>query len=256
MTVSQLRFGDMKEENFKFEFNRHQINKIPRSKAEDELKRVAEIFNYRYFTRHEFDKVAKVCKGTTILNIFGTWSQALETIGKPIEKRKADRSIIPNNSLFEEMERIWRLIGHRPSKNEWESSKPKYSYTTYKTRFKGWTNACLKFIEHKMGQSILANAIKDSVKPQIGKQNNDELKYVSEDLRTVPLKIRIKVLERDRFCCVFCGRSPATDIGVKLHIDHKTPFSKGGRSTIDNLQTLCQDCNLGKSDEVICSPKL
>jgi hypothetical protein len=246
----------MKEENFKFEFNRHRINKIPQSKAVEELKRVAEIYDYRCFTRHEFDKVAKVCKGTTILNIFRTWPKALDAIGKPLEKRKVDRSIIPINSLFEEMERIWRLIGHRPSKDEWVISKPKYSYTTYKTRFKGWTNACLKFIENKMGQSIFEDTTNGSIKPQIRKLNSGKIEYASEDLRTIPLKIRIKVLERDRFCCVFCGRSPATDIGVRLHIDHKMPFSKSGKSTIDNLQTLCQDCNRGKSDEVIGSPKI
>jgi len=60
--------------------------------------------------------------------------------------------------------------------------------------------------------------------------------------------IRLQVLNRDSFRCIFCGRSPATEVGVKLHIDHIVPFSKGGKSTLDNLQTLCSDCNLGKSD--------
>jgi len=60
--------------------------------------------------------------------------------------------------------------------------------------------------------------------------------------------LRLKVLNRDNFKCVFCGKSPATDFGTKLHIDHIIPFSKGGTSTLDNLQTLCEDCNLGKSD--------
>ncbi|MBE5769482.1 MAG: HNH endonuclease [Clostridiales bacterium] len=26
------------------------------------------------------------------------------------------------------------------------------------------------------------------------------------------------------------------------------PWSKGGQTTIDNLQTLCESCNLGKSN--------
>lgn len=36
-----------------------------------------------------------------------------------------------------------------------------------------------------------------------------------------------------------------------LEIDHILPISKGGKSTIDNLQTLCKTCNKEKSDLVI-----
>jgi len=240
----------MQEDNFKFELNRYQINKIPKSKVIEELKRVVELYDYRRFTRHEFDKVAKICKGTTVLNVFGTWQQALEAIGRTLEKRQIDRSIISTKVLFEEMERIWRLIGHRPSKNEWDISKPQYSYTTYKTRFKGWTNACLKFIESKMGYGILESDNDITTESQNEKLDGKTPKHVLKDLRTIPLKIRLQVLERDKFRCVFCGKSPATDIGVKLHIDHIIPFSKGGKTTLDNLQTLCYECNLGKGNAI------
>ncbi|OGL35671.1 hypothetical protein A3F38_02445 [Candidatus Saccharibacteria bacterium RIFCSPHIGHO2_12_FULL_48_21] len=69
--------------------------------------------------------------------------------------------------------------------------------------------------------------------------------------RTIPLSLRVKVLSRDKFRCVFCGKSPAINAGTILHIDHIKPFSKGGENTLDNLQTLCQDCNLGKSNDLI-----
>ncbi len=97
-----------------------------------------------------------------------------------------------------------------------------------------------------MGGSILIDTeVPEANKPKSDKNSN---KIVSG--RSIPLKIRLKVLDRDAYRCILCGRSPAINIGVRLHIDHKIPFSKGGRTTIDNLQTLCQDCNLGKSDEV------
>ena len=66
--------------------------------------------------------------------------------------------------------------------------------------------------------------------------------------RVIPDKLRYKVLKRDNFKCCACGASPAKDPSVELHIDHIVPWSKGGETTFDNLQTLCSRCNLGKSD--------
>lgn len=58
-------------------------------------------------------------------------------------------------------------------------------------------------------------------------------------------KLRYQVLKRDHYRCVLCGRS-AKD-GVKLHVDHIKPVSRGGKTELNNLRTLCADCNLGKS---------
>ncbi len=57
------------------------------------------------------------------------------------------------------------------------------------------------------------------------------------------LKLRYKILKRDNFQCVICGRRPP-DIG--LCVDHIIPVSKGGTNVEGNLRTLCTDCNLGK----------
>jgi hypothetical protein len=67
--------------------------------------------------------------------------------------------------------------------------------------------------------------------------------------RNIPLALRYKILKRDAFKCVACGHSPAD--GSKLHIDHKVPFSLGGLTEIKNLQTLCSDCNISKSNKYI-----
>lgn len=229
--------------NLVFEYKRHQTNKIPKDKITEELKRVANLYNYIRFTRHEFDKVAKYCKGTTVLNYFRTWNNALNAIGKKLTKKEIDRSIISKKELFEEMERIWRRLGHRPSKTEWEISSPKYSYTTYKTRFNGWTNACLKFIEYKMGKLVILEDRKPRV--VINKVKSGRIK---KQKREIPMGLRLQVLKRDGFRCKLCGRSPAIQTGVDLHIDHILPVAKGGKTTLENLQTLCRECNLGKSD--------
>ena len=66
--------------------------------------------------------------------------------------------------------------------------------------------------------------------------------------RAISDKLRYQVLKRDNFKCCACGASPAKDPSVELHIDHIIPWAKGGETVIENLQTLCSKCNLGKSD--------
>ncbi len=72
-------------------------------------------------------------------------------------------------------------------------------------------------------------------------------KKESHEREPISKKLRVKVLRRDNFRCVYCGKSPEED-GVKLQIDHKIPVSWGGKTKMENLQTLCEDCNLGKKN--------
>lgn len=60
--------------------------------------------------------------------------------------------------------------------------------------------------------------------------------------------LRYDILKRDSFRCQICGSS-AQD-GVKLHVDHIVPVAKGGQTTASNLRTLCDRCNMGKSDKL------
>lgn len=72
--------------------------------------------------------------------------------------------------------------------------------------------------------------------------------HLKRSTRGISDKLRYQVLKRDSFKCCFCGASPAKDTSVELHIDHVVPWSKGGETTLENLQTLCSRCNLGKGD--------
>jgi len=60
--------------------------------------------------------------------------------------------------------------------------------------------------------------------------------------------LRYDILNRDDFKCVICGASSRE--GVRLHVDHIIPVSKGGKSVPNNLRTLCERCNVGKSDKL------
>lgn len=58
--------------------------------------------------------------------------------------------------------------------------------------------------------------------------------------RTIRPALRIAVYERDMYRCQHCGAHK------DLTLDHIHPYSKGGRDTLENLQTLCRSCNARK----------
>jgi len=60
----------------------------------------------------------------------------------------------------------------------------------------------------------------------------------------IPTEIRRAVFERDGGKCIECGSS------FDLQYDHVLPVSQGGATTVQNLQLLCADCNLRKSDSL------
>lgn len=84
--------------------------------------------------------------------------------------------------------------------------------------------------------------------PACRAQIKKNVKPRAKTSRVISDKLRYQVLKRDCFKCCACGASPAKDASVELHIDHIVPWSKGGETTLDNLQTLCSRCNLGKGD--------
>lgn len=53
---------------------------------------------------------------------------------------------------------------------------------------------------------------------------------------------RQRIFSRDKQKCQKCGSRK------NLHIDHVVPVSKGGSSDDENLQTLCQACNISKGN--------
>jgi hypothetical protein len=70
------------------------------------------------------------------------------------------------------------------------------------------------------------------------------------EVRIINVVLRYQILRRDRFRCRACGRSHATNPEVQLQVDHIIPWSQGGSSRVENLQTLCNRCNRGKADSV------
>lgn len=83
---------------------------------------------------------------------------------------------------------------------------------------------------------------------EMKEQRNIYQFFVKHERAKMTDSLRYDILKRDNFRCQICGAS-ASD-GVKLHVDHIIPVSKGGLTEISNLRTLCDRCNLGKSDKM------
>lgn len=64
-------------------------------------------------------------------------------------------------------------------------------------------------------------------------------------------RIRAKIIIRDNCICKMCGASPSKNPNVDLHVDHIVAWTKGGETILNNLQTLCSICNIGKSNILI-----
>ena len=79
-------------------------------------------------------------------------------------------------------------------------------------------------------------------------EKRGKMSFVEQQRAIMTDKLRYTVLSRDKFKCQICGCSQQD--GVKLEVDHIIPVSKGGRTELDNLQTLCERCNRGKRDEM------
>lgn len=60
---------------------------------------------------------------------------------------------------------------------------------------------------------------------------------VAQKKKSIGQRLRTQVFERDAYRCKHCGSHQ------NLRADHIFPESKGGPTTLDNLQTLCQSCN-------------
>lgn len=90
-----------------------------------------------------------------------------------------------------------------------------------------------KGIDDKIGQFYKNKDVWDSIcRVERGKVSN---------------AMRFSIYKRDGYRCRMCGIS---DRFANLEVDHIIPISKGGKSTYDNLQTLCHRCNVQKGNSM------
>jgi len=214
----------------KFELNSYHRNISDKELLED-LARVASEFGQDFLTRKEYETKGKY-GATTFIRKFGSWNNAVEKAGLNQNTQKTNTE----EELFENIYNVWVRLGRQPNYSEIVKPLSIVSIATYEKRFGGWRNALEKFIEWVNSENKEVNF---DVPTQVGLHRH-------KTKRDANYRLRFLVMHRDNFRCVFCGQHQTET--VKLHVDHKTPYSKGGETELDNLQTLCEKCNYGKSD--------
>ena len=80
----------------------------------------------------------------------------------------------------------------------------------------------------------------------VGPNENYLKKNKNNKRNPLDTRLRHEVFKRDGYKCLECG---ATNKDKTLHADHIIPVSQGGSDELNNLQTLCDDCNLAKSNK-------
>lgn len=188
---------------------------------------------------------------------YGGWNKIIEKAGlSPTPFRLGKGKEISNQELFQDIERVWIKLGRQPTMTDVKNGEFSFGQNTFVRRFGGWRGTLEAFIKYINSEDEL-NTINDTIEeesyielpaPKKEQKTTNTHKNCHKANRDINLRLRFKVMQRDNFKCCICGKSPATSPCVTLHIDHIKPWSKGGETTIDNLQTLCSECNLGKSD--------
>lgn len=204
------------------------------------MRRVAQALGRETVTLAEYTQNGRG-HGSTIQRRFGSWFKALDHAGLQPSRSPIG---ITDESLFENIRMIWVKLGRQPSYSEVKTPLSKYSAGTYENRFGSWSSALQLFVEW-------VNSDESSEPKMLAEQKILTPPLAANRRRTrreISERMRFRILVRDGFTCKACGASPLKSLGTELHVDHVTPWSKGGETIEENLETKCSRCNFGKGN--------
>ena len=195
-----------------------------------ELQRLAGVLGKATLSKRDINSHGRL-SSSVVMRRFGSLRRALQESGlNPARFMKAT-----DQELFSILIELWtqtlERFGRSPYRRELRSFGFPVSSDTYLRRFGSWKNALLAAAGSVSSPDDLVDA---SILPQTPISRFETRKALS-------IRKRFFVLKRDRYRCRMCGRS-----GVELEVDHRIPIAQGGSDALDNLQTLCFDCNRGK----------
>ncbi|MGB9070171.1 MAG: HNH endonuclease [Candidatus Acidiferrales bacterium] len=202
---------------------------VPDDQLLADLRRVAGELGKHRVTFREYNERGRF-SASTLAERFGSWHGAID---KANLQRTINRNI-SDEDLFANLVEVWTTLGRQPRSRDLRPDPSQFSWNTYAFRFGTWRKALAQFIRWANEGEIPAPA--DAKARKAGKRTP----------RNINWRLRALVLMRDGARCRLCGAVPGD--GVRLHVDHVKPWSKDGETVLENLQILCNVCNIGKSD--------
>ena len=220
----------------KFELNQYNRN-VSNDDLIADVRQVAAEIKKNTVTRKEQDEHGRF-KSITLIKRFGSWRNACAKATLEMTRTLPNT---PDEELYKNLEEVWTRLGRQPVYSEVAKPTSRFHGDTYCKRFGGWRKALEAFVSY----------VNDEQTPQSEETIRDwkvEPTTKHKTSRTINWRLRVKVWMRDNHKCQLCGRSPATDPTIVLHVDHIKAWANGGETVLENLQTLCSRCNLGKSN--------
>lgn len=238
----------------------------------DQIRNVAERLGKARLSGADIEANSEVTQ-SQMYRRFGSVSAALRLAG--IEQVNHGRRYT-EDEIFENLLNVWTHYGRPPTALEMDGSPSTVGKNAYLHRYGGWRKALKAFVERANsetdGNPALnsgeepatvpngsvggpAATVNDTITERPAGQNvrprvvrTTPTNVPPEDRRDPSIGLRFKVFQRDHFKCVLCGDHPARNPECVLHVDHVTPWSKGGKTREDNLRTLCATCNVGRGN--------
>lgn len=207
----------------------------------DELRRVAKLLNSETLASTAFDEHSPAGY-SSVLRRFKSWKRALALAGlrpPPLGRRHTD------DEYFENLLKVWTHYGRQPFYSDMNAPPSEITAGAYEKKWGTWRNALKAFVERV--NLPLDDPAEDGPAPIVAPTRSGmSVSELPSHSRKLALGVRYRVLSRDRFRCVLCGGTPATDPFCLLHVDHIVPVAHGGANDLMNLRTLCEHCNLGR----------
>jgi len=215
---------------------------IPCEELLSDLKSTASKIGMQTVTREDYRQHGNFSEAT-IVRQFGNWAAALNAANL---KPTGWKPPATEEELFDNMASVWEHVGRQPKQKDFVHPVSRYSETTYVNHFGSWRAALEAFIAYMNLDSIGRNG--DIGPTPLISSAKPEKEFQHRTGRNPSWRLRFLVMRRDDFRCFLCGATQNPDQDIRLDIDHIVSWSAGGETVMSNLQTLCNRCNIGKSN--------
>lgn len=234
----QRRFGSWNAALERAGVGAHKRMNVERDELLNDLRSVAGQLQTTTLSTVQYNELGRF-NASTIARKCGSWAEALKAAG--LQPSLHQNFHGDDEQYFEIIEIAWQKLGRCPK--EAEIRRPEYAVggSSIARHFGTWRRALESFVQHVSEPDYCPTSEALSRAPTTAAPAR-----VNQTPRAIGWRLRFLVLRRDGFRCRLCGASPALTPGVQLQVDHIRPWSEGGDTRAENLQSTCQRCNGGK----------